>query len=200
MYFIKPLVIKSITNKHYEYAYKRLIYHPEYFSDALQKQQTASDGYQHLGITSGNPAAATTIIKIDNPFCKPCAEAHGILEDIIRENSDVNVRIIFNVSNDKKDERGVLARHFLAMQEAGDEHQLQNAMHEWYASETKDYKKFAAKYPVTTDTLLQEKKITEMGLWCRKAGISLTPSFFINGKALPADYKIEDIKYILQYQ
>ncbi|MEO6838813.1 MAG: vitamin K epoxide reductase family protein [Ginsengibacter sp.] len=196
-YLLKPLILKAKEEPVYKAAYKRLLYNPETFNHLLQQQSTAPDGYQNIGIEIGNPEAENTIIKVCNPYCGPCAIAHPVLDEIIHNNKNVKVKLIFTASNDKDDKRGIAARHLLAISEKHDARQTQQALDDWYLAERKDYEVFAAKYPMNGEIKEQEKQIDEMKVWCKEAEISFTPTLFINGRRLPEKYKIEELKYIL---
>jgi len=91
----------------------RACYDPETFSTS--QQAIAPDGYQHIGITIGNLQAKNTIIKVCNPYCAPCARAHPVLDEIIRNNPHVKLKLIFAATNGKNDIRGIVARHLLAI-------------------------------------------------------------------------------------
>ena len=85
----------------------------------------------------------------------------------------------------------------LAIAEKVDEIKTQKALDDWYLAETKDYERFAAKYPMTGELLKQGDKIEAMSKWCKAMGISFTPTIFINGYQLPDAYNIEDVQYFL---
>jgi protein-disulfide isomerase len=132
-----------------------------------------------------------------NPYCGPCAIAHPVLDEIIHNNKNVKLKLIFTATNDKDDKRGVAARHLLAIYEKHDALQTQQALDDWYLADRKDYNVFAAKYPLNGEIKKQEKEIEIMKEWCKEAEISFTPTLFINGHRLPEKYKIEELKYIL---
>lgn len=180
----------------YEAAYKRLLYNPEQFNQLLQQQDTAADGWQHLGIDIGNPNAGITIIKVCNPYCGPCAKAHPVLEELVKENSNVNVKIIFTATNEEKDKGRKPVSHLLAIAESGAEHQVAQALDDWYLPPDKNYEAFALKYPKNGELARQGEKITAMREWCNKTSITHTPTFFINGKRLPETYRIEELRNI----
>ena len=119
------------------------------------------------------------------------------MDEIIHNNKNVKLKLIFTASNDKDDKRGVAARHLLAISEKHDTLQTQQALDDWYLADRKDYEVFAAKYPMNGEIKEQEKQIDEMKEWCKEAGITFTPTLFINGHRLPEKYKIEELKYIL---
>lgn len=196
-HIVKPLLLKAKNEPVYKAAYKRLLYNPNIFNNLLQQQASAPDGYQNIGITIGNPDAVSTIIKVCNPYCGPCAKAHPIIEEILQNNKDVKLKLIFTASNETNDERGMVARHLLAISEKQNALQTQQALDDWYLSDKKDYKAFAEKYPMNGEIKEQEKQIEEMVAWCKEAQITGTPTFFINGKRLPATYSINELKYIL---
>ncbi|MGN6266350.1 MAG: vitamin K epoxide reductase family protein [Ginsengibacter sp.] len=196
-YILKPLILKAKEESVYKAAYKRLLYNPEIFNHLLQQQPAAADGYQNLGIEIGNPDAENTIIKVCNPYCGPCAKAHPVLDEIIHNNKNVKLKLIFTASNDKDDKRGIAARHLLAINQKRDILKTQQALDDWYLSDKKDYGAFAAKYPINGEIKQQELQIEKMKTWCKEAEISFTPTIFINGRRLPEKYKIEELKYIL---
>lgn len=196
-FILKPLILKAKDEPVYKTAYKRLLYNPETFSHLLQQQATAPDGYQNLGIEIGNPEAENTIIKVCNPYCGPCAKAHPVLDEIVHNNKNVKLKLIFTASNDKDDVRGIAARHLLAINEKQDALKIQQALDDWYLAPKKDYDVFAKKYPMNGELKQHESEIDKMKEWCKEAEILFTPTIFINGRRLPEKYKIEELKYIL---
>ena len=196
-YVIKPPLLKAKSEPTYKAAYKRLLYNPDTFNHLLQQQASAPDGYQNLGITIGNPDAANTIIKVCNPYCGPCAKAHPILDDIIHNNKNVKLKLIFTASNDKDDISGVVAKHLLAINEKQNSLEIQQALDDWYLAEKKNYEAFATKYPLNGELIKQENQVEKMKAWCKEAKITFTPTLFINKHRLPATYSIDELRYIL---
>ncbi|MBW7846378.1 MAG: thioredoxin domain-containing protein, partial [Bacteroidia bacterium] len=187
-YIIKPLLFQAKTEPVYKAAYKRLLYNPDTFNNLLQQQANAPDGYENIGITIGNSNAVITIIKVCNPYCGPCAKAHPVIDEILENNTDVKLKLIFTASNDLNDKRGTVARHLLAINKKGDQQEMQHALDDWYLADKKDYAVFADKYPMSGELKQQETEIEKMIEWCKQAEIVGTPTFFINGKRLPETY------------
>ncbi len=196
-YTIKPILLKAKNEPVYKAAYKRLLYNPETFNNLLQQQQTAPAGYENLGITIGNPNAINTIIKVCNPYCGPCAKAHAAIDEILRDNKNVKLKLIFTASNDANDKRGIAAKHLLAINAKQNTQQTEQALDDWYLADKKDYNAFAGKYPMNGELKEQEAQIELMRNWCNDANITHTPTLFINGKQLPETYTIDELKYIL---
>ena len=158
-YIIKPLILKAKDEPVYKAAYKRLLYNPETFNRLLQQQASAPDGYQNMGIEIGNPDAENTIIKVCNPYCGPCAQAHPILDEIIHYNKNIKLKIIFTATNEANDKRGIAARHLLAINENQNVQQTEEALNDWYLADKKNYEVFAEKYPMNGELKQQEPEI-----------------------------------------
>lgn len=195
-YLLKPALTKINTSARYKTAYKRLLYNPQIFSSLLQQERTAAPGYENIGIQLGNPQATTTITKVCNPYCGPCAHAHPVLDEILAHNPNVNVQVIFATSNAENDAGRQVVQHLLAIASLGNEMQTRKALDDWYLNEQKSYPAFAARYPLNGELKMQEEKIEAMFNWCRKAEIQFTPTIFINGKQLPETYSLHELKNI----
>lgn len=194
---IKPVILRAKDEPIYRAAYKRLLHNPDILDFQLQQQPEAPEGYEALGITLGNPFASNTIIKVCNPYCAPCAETHTVLDEIISGNNDVKVKLIFAASNEKNDRRGPAARHLLAIAARGNAAETKEALHKWYTSDKKDYDAFASKHPADNNELIaQEEMIDAMRQWCGNAGITGTPTIYVNGRKLPDTYKTAELKKI----
>lgn len=195
-FLVKPLLQKSRSTNDYKYAYQRLLYNPEYFAFLLQSSASAPDGWQHLGITIGNPNAETTIIKVCNPYCGPCAKAHPVLEEIIKHNHQINLKIIFTATPNENDPAALPVKHFLAIAEKNEPGLTEAALDTWYGAKEKDYAAFAKQFPADGSLDRQGEKLEAMAAWCKEAGIQFTPTLFINGKQLPENYRIEELRNI----
>lgn len=195
--FIKPVWTKSKEAHGFEASYKRLLYNPEMFFALLNQQSTAPGGWERIGITLGNPAAKNSIIKVCNPFCGPCAKAHPVLDEIVHHNPEYNLKVIFTSTNEPQDRGGHVARHLLAIAQKGNLVTTQQAMDDWYQSKNKDYQNLTEKYPMNGEVEKQKETLEAMATWCKEAGITYTPTIFINGKRLPETYSIDELKNIL---
>lgn len=147
-----------------------------------------------MGIVVGNPNAQNEIIKVCNPYCGPCAKAHPELEQILKQNADVKVRIIFTASGEEDDLKTAPVQHLLAIQEKYGMDVVNQALDDWYLADKKDYETFAQKYPMNGELIQQKEKIYAMRDWCDAMKIRATPTIFINGAELPDIYRISELK------
>ncbi len=192
-----PALQKAKKNGLLTQELQRLKHSPEIFTAVLEKQKAIEHSTEGLGITMGNPDGRTKIIKVCNPYCGPCARAHTPIEELLHNNPDLQVQIIFTASNDDYDIKAHPVRHLLAIDQQQDIRLTQQALDDWYQADNKDYNAFAEKYPMNGELKKQGEKIEAMRNWCDKTEIRFTPTFFVNGYQLPSNYSVFDLKYFL---
>ncbi|RPE12276.1 vitamin K epoxide reductase [Chitinophaga lutea] len=193
-----PVFKKAKESKENKDNLQRLKHNPQIFDALLVKQKRMAVPPDGLGIVLGNPAAPHKIIKVCNPYCGPCARAHAPIEELLENNPNVQLQIIFTASNREGDTAAAPVKHLLAISEQskGNEEVIKKGLDDWYLADIKDYEKFAAKHPISGESK-QEHKIDAMRRWCEETGISFTPTFFVNGYQLPDIYSAGDLKHFL---
>jgi uncharacterized membrane protein len=190
---LKRISLKAKDGVDYKLAYKRMLYNKDIFFSILQSQSEPAPGWEHLGILLGNPHAANTILKVCNPYCGPCAQAHPVLEDIITKNPQYNLRIIMTATNSSDDMRTPVVKHLLALSKTGDEALIKKAVHAWYSG-PKDYSMFAKEFQVNSE--FDTTEIDRMDQWCIASKIAFTPTIYINGRLMPEMYSIDELSKI----
>ncbi|MEO9210972.1 MAG: thioredoxin domain-containing protein [Ginsengibacter sp.] len=150
-----------------------------------------------LGIDIGSLDAKNTLIKVCNPYCQPCAEAHPKIDKLLEETHSLKVKIIFMTPNDEAHHAIKPTRHLMAIARLNDEKIIKQSLDDWYLAENKNYDLFAKKYPMNGELLKQGDRIEAMKRWCNAINITFTPTIFINGYQLPNIYTIEDLQYFL---
>ena len=199
-----PALKKAKESKRIKNELQKLKHDPKIFETLLKKQKEITEMPDGLGITLGNPSAAHRLVKVCNPYCGPCAKSHEQMEALMHNNPDVTIQIMFLATNNEGDTKAPPVKHLLAIAQNNDEKVLKQALDDWYLAENKDYKVFAAKYPMNGELLKQDAKIDAMRIWCMKAKIEFTPTFFVqrlddNGNwklyQMPGIYSVADLKY-----
>lgn len=135
--FLLPFVVASllvpayrsaaIGKRHY-IALQRLKHNPQFFDGVLSKQKMITSGTEGLGINLGNPAAPYQIVKVCNPYCAPCAQSHVVIDELLSNNPDVQVKIIFAASSQPEDIKAPPVKHLLAIAGKEDESLLKQAL------------------------------------------------------------------------
>ena len=197
IFLLVPALQRAKESRDHLNKLQRLKHNPQIFDALLDRQKVLTEPTGGLGIILGNPQARHKIIKVCNPYCGPCARAHVPMEELLDNNPDVQLQIIFTATNVEGDVRMPPVRHLLAIAGDGDEKRTKQALDDWYLAETKDYDAFASKHPVNGALSGKEAQIEAMRQWCDQTGIVFTPTFFVNGRQLPEIYTVSDLKYFL---
>lgn len=195
---IKQYLLKLQESKNTKREYLRIKFNAEIFETLLKKQKAITQNTESIGISLGNPNATNTLIKVCNPYCGPCAQAHPEIETLLENNKDLQVKIIFTTPNKPEQAAYKPVSHLLAIEEqAKSEAVMKRALDDWYLANNKDYETFAKKYPMNGELKQQGRKIASMEKWCTQMNIQYTPTIFINGYQLPDAYSIADVEYFL---
>lgn len=197
-YTLSFLVEKVKESYEFKKRWEHLKYDFDIFNILLKKEASIISTPPGLGLLIGDPKASYEIIKVCNPYCGPCSQAHPHLEELLHLNPNVKIRIIFTSTGKEDDMKTAAVQHFLSIQQNHGNEVLINALNYWYSVETKDYAEFAEKFPIHSALNEQEKQVDDMRVWCELMKIRATPTFFINGYELPNSYRIKELKYILR--
>jgi len=168
----------------------------ELFNKVLvsQKQQEQLD--DDFAIVIGNREPKKVITIVSSPTCPPCSNAHQLLENWLDKDDSLQLRIVFSVlPGEQESVKYKVIRHLLALKSTPG-HMLKQAMHTWYEQKEDNIESWIAKFPAQQE---QEPNVSleKQQQWCESAGISFTPTVFINGYKLPDPYHLEDIKYLI---
>lgn len=204
-YLIKPYLLEMAQLRFIKVQYTRMKYNVEFFKNNLISQQKVDDVCeQPLGVLLGEKSSnfRHQIIAACNPYCGHCGNAHKILDEIIEENTDVQVKIIFTTPNSADSYSYSVVRYFLQLQYSDNSKMLKSAMSFWYENQgRKDtLEKMQQQFPVINinDSVDIGKEIEEMRNWCDKVLITGTPTLFYDGHRLPDVYSPIDLKYIVK--
>jgi len=197
VYILLPAFEKSKDSKLYLHSLQRLKHNPQIFEALLAKQKHITEPTEGLGITIGNPYGKIHMIKVCNPYCRPCAKAHPIIDKLLASNPDIRLQIIFTATEADEDYRNKPVKALLALQQ-NSAISIEDALDNWYLAKEKKYDDFLKLYPLAQDKLNEQiPAIIAMREWCDKTNIEFTPTFFINSHLLPEIYSVEDIRYFL---
>jgi hypothetical protein len=187
----------------------RLKHDQEIFDFLLSRQTELKESTTGLGLSLGNPTPSRKIIEVCSLHCGPCSKAHVRIEELLNNNPDIQIQIIFTTTNSEADNNRPPVKHLMALAEKDNEDMLRQALDDWHLREKKDYDVFSAKYPLNGELARQDQKIEAMRKWCESTRIAATPTFFVSGPIspgqsqeakfyqLPMIYTVADLNYIL---
>lgn len=192
-----PTLEKAKDSRYKTISLERLKHNRQIFESLLVKQKSIQYPTEGLGITIGNSDAKYKLIKVCNPYCEPCAKAYIVVEELLKNNEDLQIQILFTATGEENDIKTPPVKHLLAIAIKGNESLTKQALDDWFLVEKRDYKVFASKYAniSLSDDLNDSMKL--MKKWCNELQVSATPTFFVNGYQLPDIYTVTDLKHFL---
>lgn len=179
----------------YYFSFRRSQKNPFVFQALLKQQERLYSGWEDLGIEIGNPDAENIFVKVCNPFCVPCAQAHTILEDIITRFDNYKLKIIFNCSDKMSSS---IAKRFIELS-LNDRLELKQTLDEWYTSSLDGNHSRPAIFVKDSYPDHINDQLERMNFWCEDANVTYTPTIFLNGYKIPANFKIGDLVDIVRH-
>ena len=194
--WLKPLLKKNKELETKDFAGNRFKNNADVFMPLLEKQRKVDTTPFENDLQLGNPTAPLQIIVACNPYCAPCAKAHEVLHKLVERNDiGLTVRVAVKAEN-KEDKKLQAVSYLLQLMKDKDVLYKRKILFDWY--EWMDMEKFKMHYPIKENDDLN----SHLGLlekWSRDSKIEFTPTIFINGYELPAQYRVDDIKKITKH-
>lgn len=167
------------------------------FEELISKEQEVNTNIWENDLVLGNPSAPILITVACNPYCGPCAKAHELLDTLLAQHPQevaVQVRLFCNPA--EPTEMRTLATTALLKKAASinDNKQLQVMLSDWF--HLMDLNKWSTIWN-PNENIIVKTELEAHHNWSQQSNIRFTPTFFINGKALPIKYNIDDFQKIL---
>jgi uncharacterized membrane protein len=195
-YAFKPLIGRRAKADALASQLRAVKFNDKAFETVLKAQEWIDQPDKSWSIALGNENAEHIVTMVTNPYCSPCALTHKLLHELLMNNTNVQARIVFAVSNDATDSRAQISRHLLALSEKAHHTVIAEAMSEWYKAAKRDYEAWSRNFPVEI-TNAEYIKIDRHNSWYKEANIKSTPALFVNGYRLPVGYELSDLRYLL---
>lgn len=193
---LKPNLEKGKETNLLKRSLHKIKFNKTIFKTLLSKSNKISNDIKDIGILLKNENPKYHVIKVCNPYCPPCANAHPILDKLYHQGI-IDLQIVFTASADESDIKFPPVNHLLAI-DSTDSKKTQKALEDWYMADQKIYLEFSNKYPMNGELQQQKEKIKKMRKWCDDEKIMHTPTIFINGYKLTNEYNITDLTELLQ--
>lgn len=198
---IKPLILKADEAFKDSIAILKWKRDPEIFLSQLYRQRKVDVTPWEDDILLGNPKAIVHLIVACNPYCKPCANVHLKLEELLKlfpENLCLTIRFVLN-STEPKDKRVIAVTNIInAYHENLKQEKFiveNSAVADWYSN--MDLSRFKVEYPTEPSQYKYKTLLSKHYLWSKESNIIHTPTIFINGYEMGNKYSINDMKLLL---
>lgn len=194
--FIKPLLLRAKQLKPLNNQLRTFKYDSELFNKLINAEVKYPLLDDESSFVIGDDNASTVITVVSNPFCEPCAHAHRIIDEWLGYKQDIKLQIVFPVNLENDDAKLQVVSHLLAVKEARGINGVKSALKDWYERKYLNYDTWSNAHAVE-QKVTDQSSIIKQAEWCRLTNIQSTPMIFINGRKLPSNYQLDDIKYII---
>ena len=195
--FLKPLFKKKQELEKLEIDHYKFKRNFDLFNAVYSKNKVIDTGINdHQEIVLGSKNASLQILIVTNPSCFYCKEAHTDLENILKKNPDINVKIRFNVPINENNIANKVVKRLLEIYNTESEKKCTEALHEAYKDDA-DLNEWLLKWKESKDNSF-ENLLNVTKEWCIDNSISFTPVLFINDKQFPKEYNRTDINYFIE--
>tara|TARA_R100001143_G_scaffold63475_2_gene70825 strand:+ start:7364 stop:8983 length:1620 start_codon:yes stop_codon:yes gene_type:complete len=204
VFLLKTRLKEGIEAEKAEVAANRIKFNPSVFAHLLLQRPQADCTPFEQELLIGNPNAPIQITMATSLGCGPCREGLEKVKQLVSSFPDlINLSIRLSVSNNgngqESDPGWYLLEYWMKqVYNTNDQSkQTEKLLQEWF--EMADMNAFREKYSLLING--QSKGLETMAMqhsnWFEKTEIKGTPTFFVNGYQLPAQYRIEDLRYLV---
>ena len=169
----------------------------ELFKTLLSQQPYYEVSLSDSQILFGNPDAQLVITIFTNPFCNPCAKMHARVENLLTETKgEVCIQYIFSAFNESLEYAN---RYFNALYFEKGSNAAMQIYTDWFAggkSQKEDF--FNALHLDMTNPAI-EVEFQKHESWKEQTKLRATPTILVNCYKLPANYKIEDLRFFTEF-
>jgi len=148
-------------------------------------------------VVIGNPNGVVLITIVSSPFCRPCSNAHKLIENILHVfDKSVGVQVRFSLGSiDDKNKKYIAVKYLLQKW-----HELKNTIHsrrmlsDWF--ELQDIMTCDSRWNIKNIVDI-DKEIQLHHNWAQQNHIIYTPTILLNGKKIPEIYSFQDFEILL---
>lgn len=177
-----------------------LKHRPEVMRSYLKTKPSGEYAWPNtLGISIGQSTINDSyLVKVCSPFCFPCAEGMRDIFELIDNNSDLTVKLVFVVNPNEPTESLEVVKCLLALKYEKTNAEMREIVHEWFVTGVRDVKAFLDKHRgmVNRSAELVEMEVNEMYQHCINAKISFTPTYYFEGYRIVEPFGLSDLALI----
>lgn len=178
------------------------------FNGLLASEEIFEFGNYDDILRFGNYNSINEITLITNPFCAPCIQVHQQIEELLSENDNFLINILFSVSpsKDNKSPRYKIAKTIVQLYKDKGRDYAYKALNKWYLNQTSynyNYETWKSiidlnnEYDDNYNNDHIDKILLDYENLCDANMIKYTPTVFFNGYRLPRFYNVTDLKYLI---
>lgn len=185
MLFKRPLSL-AVQNYPLRRELQKVKFNANYVQSQFRQQPIMPPIFTNMRVpTLGNQLAANTLTIVTNPTCGPCIKLHPELESLLARNQEMRVQFVFVTYGQSRE----LVHKLLSLPDD----KLPVGLQLCYSKTSADKKLWKE---ITHALVEDEYALHQIDIhhrWCDLAGITGTPTIFLNGHQLPLSYTIQDV-------
>lgn len=152
------------------------------------------DSLNDIGVFYGNHNSTNTLLMVCSPFCEPCAHSHNQLKQILANNLDLRIQVIFFVPDDVNNPYNIATSSLINSAD-----NITNIyIEDWFKSDSNTKMEIVEKNKKNVFDNNVQEKIKIMNEWCLENEVQFTPTFYLNGYILPNEYDILDLRFFIE--
>lgn len=196
---LKGLIQRSIQSLYDKINYTRLKRNPSAFNGLLTSEEINPINLPRKdeAIRFGLPEAPLQIVMACNPYCAPCAMAHGAIEYLYEKYPDkIALTVRFAISSLEENNPKTKAAISITKSVLENKVDTHRVLNDWYSS--MNYESFIQKYKpngIEVSDILKQHKV-----WSNAVNIKGTPTLFINGRKLPELFNWKEFSEIIEIE
>lgn len=194
VYLIKPLLLSIKNLKENNIKNLRLKRNYTFFKNNLKKEEQAF--FEHENVVLGNPDSHLKLSIVTSPLCGHCKEAHEILHEILKNNSQkLSISVRFNYSEKFDENTQKLFFKLVEIHKEQGDFYFSDALQYWF--ENKNMKEWFLRFgePVLSNQIKNELRL--IARENESKNLNFTPNIFINQYKFPGFYDKKDLEYFI---
>jgi len=193
---IKPFILKAEDLKREMIKTLKWQRNPDVFLSSLYNQKKVNVNTWRNDIIIGAPHAAVQIMVACNPYCGPCAKTHEQIHELIETHfTNVGVTVRFTVNADNiLDKRSIAVAHILYACQ-NNKAKTKKILHDWFS--LMNLEQWLLSYNENVCVGDFKNQLKQHQSWCDENKIQYTPTIFINGYQMPANYEVKDLTLLI---
>ena len=192
-----PNLSKDKQTENIKYEINSIKANEDVFKILLLQQTKFEVSKENSQIFLGNPDALLKVTIFTNPYCYPCAKMHNRVEKLLKDtNNEISIQYIFSAFNSDLEN---VNRYLIAAYLQKEKETRNQIFRDWFEKGKPLGEKFFDNFDLNIKTKEVEDEFKRHEEWKEKAGVRGTPTVFVNGYELPDNYKIEDLRWFLEF-
>jgi len=180
---------EQMSGEMHYYKYLGFKKNPDILRMLLMNQPHYEIPLSESSLIFGNRDASIRITAFLSLHCSHCARAFEKIRNMLNENEDIIINLVLITSDNK------MLTTLYNNNRQGKEVESLKLLEQWFTADPYSRTKITKGLCIPEDSYLSMEVNEESTRLFKECNVMGTPTFFINGYKLPAQYEIDDLRY-----